>query len=100
MHGPHSTITTQQIIQSGRLPNPQMGIIGEIDKAIKALGRTPAARDRICRYILQEDYIKALIDVFVTAEDLEDVDTLHALCGCMQTIRGSTVTIIFLSSEH
>ena len=36
--------------------------------------------------VLQE-YIKGLIDVMNTAEDLESVENLHALCSLMQTIR-------------
>lgn len=91
--GQHS-VTTQQIIQSGRLPNPQMGIIGEIEKAIRALARTPAAKERICEYIQQEEYVRAMIDVFHVAEELENVETLHALCSCMQTIRESAQFIL------
>ena len=80
-------ITTQQIIQSGRLPQPETGIIGEIEKAIRAIARTPKAKESICNYIMENKYIQALIDVFNEAERGEDIDTLHALCSCMQTIR-------------
>lgn len=85
--GPRPSITTQQIIQSGRLPNPHNGIIGEIEKAIRALARTPTAKERVCEYIQAEDYIKSMLDVFHTAEEAENLDTLHSLCSCMQTIR-------------
>lgn len=64
-----------------------MGIIGEIDKAIKFIGRTAAGKEKICEYIVQEDYIKGLIDVLGQAEDLEALGDLHALCNLMQTIR-------------
>ena len=107
--GPETSITTANIIRSGRLPQPQMGIIGEIDTAIKALARTVIVKERVCEYIQNEvrgevigrtrpcqlsslstssqEYIKALIDVFHQAEDLESLLDLHALFGCMQTIR-------------
>ena len=109
--GPETSITTANIIRSGRLPQPQMGIIGEIDTAIKALARTAIVKERVCEYIqnevrdevigltrslhpsnlspLLQEYIKALIDVFRQAEDLESLHDLHALFGCLQTIRAS-----------
>ncbi|KAI1795069.1 component of IIS longevity pathway SMK-1-domain-containing protein [Ganoderma leucocontextum] len=83
--GPES-VTTANIIRSGRLPQPQMGIIGDIDTAIKALTRTAMVKERVCEYIQNEEYIKALIDVFHQAEDLESLADLHALFACMQTI--------------
>ncbi|KAI0711050.1 component of IIS longevity pathway SMK-1-domain-containing protein [Cerioporus squamosus] len=84
--GPEPSVTTANIIRSGRLPQPQMGIIGEIDSAIKTLARTAVVKERVCEYIQNEEYIKALIDVFHQAEDLESLTDLHALFGCMQTI--------------
>ncbi|KDQ64157.1 hypothetical protein JAAARDRAFT_187524 [Jaapia argillacea MUCL 33604] len=83
---PTNSVTTASIIRAGRLPQPQLGIIGEIEKAIKALARTPALKERICEYIQHEEYIKALVDVLTQAEDLESIDNLHALCSLMQTI--------------
>jgi len=41
-------------MRSGHLPPPQLGIISDIDKAIKALARTQAVKERICEYIQQE----------------------------------------------
>ncbi|TFK43836.1 component of IIS longevity pathway SMK-1-domain-containing protein [Crucibulum laeve] len=84
--GPDSSVTTASIIRSGHLPTPQLGIIGEIERAIKTLARTQTLKERICEYIQQEDYIKSLIDVMNTAEDLESLENLHALCSIMQTI--------------
>jgi protein phosphatase-4 regulatory subunit 3 len=52
--GPNESITTASIIRSGHLPTPRLGIIGEIEKAIKALARTQAVKERICEYIQQE----------------------------------------------
>ncbi|PFH49248.1 hypothetical protein AMATHDRAFT_148063 [Amanita thiersii Skay4041] len=81
-----SSITTASIIRAGQLPQPQLGIIPEIERAIKALARTQPIKERICEYIMQEEYIKGLIDVMNTAEDLESIENLHALCSLMQTI--------------
>ncbi|KIK03157.1 hypothetical protein K443DRAFT_654891 [Laccaria amethystina LaAM-08-1] len=83
---PDPSLTTASIIRSGHLPRPQLGIIGEIEKAMKSLSRTPHLKERICEYIQQEGYIKSLIEVMNTAEDLESLENLHALCSLMQTI--------------
>lgn len=34
-----------------------------------------------------QDYIRLMVDLASQAEDLEQLDDLHALCSCMQTIR-------------
>ncbi|KAJ2917508.1 hypothetical protein MD484_g2933, partial [Candolleomyces efflorescens] len=81
-----TSVTTASIIRSGHLPTPTLGIIGEIERAIKSLTRTAPMKDRICEYIQQEDYIKALINVLQIAEELESLENLHALCSLMQTI--------------
>ncbi|KAI0268330.1 component of IIS longevity pathway SMK-1-domain-containing protein [Gloeopeniophorella convolvens] len=84
--GPEPSITTGSIIRSGHLPQPALGILMEIDRAIRALSRTAAIKDKICEYIQRADYIKAMIDVMHQAEDLENLDDLRALCTLMQTI--------------
>ncbi|KAH9966008.1 component of IIS longevity pathway SMK-1-domain-containing protein [Russula dissimulans] len=84
--GPEPSVTTASIIRSGHLPQPALGIITEIDRAIRALSRTPAIKDKICEYIQRADYIKAMIDVMHQAEDLENLENLHSLCSLMQTI--------------
>ncbi|KAJ3501132.1 hypothetical protein NLJ89_g9480 [Agrocybe chaxingu] len=81
-----TSVTTASIIRSGHLPTPQMGIISEIERAIKSLARTQQVKERICEYIQHEEYIKSLIEVMHTAEDLESLENLHALCSLMQTI--------------
>jgi hypothetical protein len=53
--GPEPTsVTTAGIIRSGHLPRPELGIIGEIERAIKTLARTQTLKERICEYIQQE----------------------------------------------
>jgi protein phosphatase-4 regulatory subunit 3 len=49
-----ASVTTAGIIRSGHLPQPQLGIIGEIERAIKTLARTQNVKERICEYIQQE----------------------------------------------
>jgi protein phosphatase-4 regulatory subunit 3 len=52
--GPETSLTTTSIIRSGRLPAPQLGIISEIERAIKQLARTQSVKERICEYIQHE----------------------------------------------
>jgi hypothetical protein len=52
--GSETSVTTTSIIRSGHLPTPQLGIITEIERAIKTLARTQAVKERICEYIQQE----------------------------------------------
>ncbi|KAG6868759.1 hypothetical protein C0993_011028 [Termitomyces sp. T159_Od127] len=80
------SVTTAGIIRSRHLPRPELGIIGEIERAVKTLARTQNFKEQICEYIQQAEYIKSLIEVFNTAEDLESLENLHALCSMMQTI--------------
>ncbi|KAG9010898.1 Platinum sensitivity protein [Tulasnella sp. JGI-2019a] len=84
--GGQRPISANTIVQAGRLPEPTLGIISEIDKAIKFIGRTSQGREKICEYLVREDYIKQLIETFARAEDLEALSDLHALCSLMQTI--------------
>ncbi|EPQ58973.1 DUF625-domain-containing protein [Gloeophyllum trabeum ATCC 11539] len=79
-------ISTAAIVRAGRLPPPALGVISEIERAIKSLARTAHLKERMCEHIQQEGYIKHLVDVFNQAEDLESLDNLHALCTLMQTI--------------
>ncbi|KAL4242339.1 Serine/threonine-protein phosphatase 4 regulatory subunit 3-like protein [Abortiporus biennis] len=81
-----SSMATASIIRTGHLPPPTLGIIGEIERAIKTITRTPQMKERVCEYIQSEEYLKGMIDVFTQAEDLESLENLHALCSCMQTI--------------
>ncbi|PPQ70709.1 hypothetical protein CVT26_014633 [Gymnopilus dilepis] len=81
-----TSVTAAAIVRSGHLPAPQLGIISEIERAIKSLARTQNVKERICEYIQNEDYIKSLINIMHTAEDLESLENLHALCSLMQTI--------------
>ncbi|KDQ29679.1 hypothetical protein PLEOSDRAFT_1039040, partial [Pleurotus ostreatus PC15] len=84
--GEFDSVAAANVIRSGHLPQPQLGIIGEIEKVIKSLSRTQPVKERMCEYIQHEEYIKQLVDVLHQAEDLENLENLHALCSLMQTI--------------
>lgn len=49
-----ASVTTQSILRSGHLPTPQLGIISDIERAIKGLARTQAMKEKICEYIQAE----------------------------------------------
>ncbi|KAL0950186.1 hypothetical protein HGRIS_010179 [Hohenbuehelia grisea] len=83
--GPHES-SIGPIIRHGQLPPPQLGIISEIERAIKHIVRAQNVKDRICEYMIKEEYIKQMVDVMHQAEDLENIENLHALCTLMQTI--------------
>jgi hypothetical protein len=53
MTGPRA-MTIPEIVRSGHLPPPQLGFLPQVDKAIKALARTPALKERVCDYIQAE----------------------------------------------
>ena len=61
--GPNESITTTSIIRAGHLPTPRMGIMGEIERAIKALARTQVVKEKICEYIQQEVLIFAIFSL-------------------------------------
>ncbi|KAF9266258.1 DUF625-domain-containing protein [Marasmius fiardii PR-910] len=82
----NSSNVTSEIVRTGHLPTPRMGIITDIERAIKALSRAQQVKERLCEYIQSEDYIKQLIDVFHVAEETESLENLHALCSLIQTI--------------
>ncbi|PCH40772.1 DUF625-domain-containing protein [Wolfiporia cocos MD-104 SS10] len=80
------TTATAHLIRTGRLPHPELGTMSDIERAIKILAQTSAFKERICEYIISEEYIKAMIVVLYQAEYLESLHHLHALCTCMQAI--------------
>ncbi|EJD01533.1 DUF625-domain-containing protein [Fomitiporia mediterranea MF3/22] len=84
----HVPTTAAQIVQSGHLPppSPDAGFITEIEKAMRNMARSPKSREQICNYIQENRYIHQLLEVFEAAEKAENLDALHALCSCMQTI--------------
>lgn len=51
---PQSRLTVASIVASGRLPDPALGIISELDAAIKVISKSNHGKERICEYILNE----------------------------------------------
>ena len=49
-----SRLTVASIVASGRLPDPALGVIADIDTAIKVIAKNIHGRERICEYILSE----------------------------------------------
>lgn len=80
--------TAAQIISSGHLPPPggDATFIGEIEKAIRTMARSPKSRETICFYIQENRYVYQMVTAFEAAEKTENLEALHALCSCMQTI--------------
>lgn len=81
--------TAAQIVQSGHLPMPltNADLIHEIDKALRAMSRSPKGRDSVVKYLQEAKYVYRLVEAFFLAEKEELLDVLHALCTCVQTIR-------------
>jgi protein phosphatase-4 regulatory subunit 3 len=101
---PSGRVTFNSIVHASQLPPPQFGIMLEVERAINHVGRNPNLRDRLCEHIIStvrpnhsfglfvlnlpiQDYIRLMIDLASQSEDLEQLEDLHALCSCMQTIR-------------
>lgn len=87
--------TAQQIIQSGFIPPPSTdpAFISEVEKALRSMARSPKSRETICNYMQNKRYVFQMLEAFEVAEREENLDALHALCSCMQTIRERHCTI-------
>lgn len=48
--GPEPSVT---ISRNGQLPAPQLGIIADIERAIKGFSKAPQVKDRLCEYIMR-----------------------------------------------
>ncbi|KAG8904815.1 Platinum sensitivity protein [Tulasnella sp. 403] len=67
------------------LPKPRPEIICDIDEAIEFIARTPAGKEKICEYIVQQNYVKGLVEIMSQAENLGVLFDLQALCSLMET---------------
>lgn len=81
--------------QSGTLPPPSFDNIHHVQDSLKWQSRTPAGRERLANWIVKSDYVSSLIQLKSDAEDLESLDTLHALCIIMQTMLLLNENLIF-----
>lgn len=75
-----------------------------VERAIKYVGRNAALKDKLVEHIINtvrtsrhtfvstlspvdQEYVRQMIDLALQAEDLEQLNDLHALHSCLQAIR-------------
>ncbi len=63
-----------------------MGNLADIEQTMRAASNTPAGRDSLTKFILNEDYIPKLLPLVSMAEDMESLVDLHRLCNIVKTI--------------
>jgi len=68
------------------LPAPELGNLPDIEHMMRGASSTPAGRDALTKFILNEDYIPKLLPLVSIAEDLESLPDLHRLCNIVKTI--------------
>jgi protein phosphatase-4 regulatory subunit 3 len=68
------------------LPPPDIGNLEEIEHAMRNIATTVAGRDALAKFVINEDYIRKLIPLVETAEDLESLKDLHLLCNIMKML--------------
>ncbi|KAK4055090.1 Platinum sensitivity protein [Microbotryomycetes sp. JL201] len=78
-----------------RIPKPELSNIPQVEETIRAMSRTAVGRERTANMIVRTQLIQELFEIHQQAEDLEDLDTLHALCRLMQTILLLNDNVIF-----
>ncbi|GJJ07253.1 hypothetical protein Clacol_001453 [Clathrus columnatus] len=77
---------TNSFVHSAKLPTPALGNMHECERVIRQVCRQPHGKERLCDYIILNDYVKQISDIHQQAEDLEDIHELHACYSCMQAI--------------
>ncbi|KAI9319885.1 component of IIS longevity pathway SMK-1-domain-containing protein [Dichotomocladium elegans] len=70
---------------AGALPSPELSNLPAIANAL-ANAKTLQAKDRYASFIIPENYIEKLVNVFNTCEDLESIEELHKLYTIMKAI--------------
>ncbi|TVY24469.1 Uncharacterized protein LHYA1_G007242 [Lachnellula hyalina] len=73
------------ITNSISLPSPTLGNLDVVEKQVRDCSMTNAGREALIKFVVTEDYIKALIPLVEMAEDMEDLKSLHLLCNIMKT---------------
>ena len=68
------------------LPPAELGNLPDIEQVMRAATNTPGGRDQLAKIIIRDDYIKSLIPLVETAEDLESLSDLHRLCNIMKSL--------------
>ncbi|KAF4629837.1 hypothetical protein G7Y89_g8304 [Cudoniella acicularis] len=67
------------------LPTPTLGNLQEAEAQVRSFNVSNSGRDAMTKFVIGEDYIKQLIPLVETAEDMEDLVSLHRLCNIMKT---------------
>ena len=88
--------TAASIVRTGHLPRPTLGIIGEIERAIRALARTPALKERVCEYIQTEVFYYSFGDATCTQPPSRSI--LKASSKYSKWLRIWKVSIIYTLS--
>ncbi|KAJ1672507.1 Platinum sensitivity protein, partial [Spiromyces aspiralis] len=69
-----------------RLPEPEPGNLVEIRQALMRSRQYIYRREQLAGYLVSEDYIKKLVQMYEIFTDLEDTDSLEMLCDILQNI--------------
>ena len=68
------------------LPQPELGNLEHIEQQMRGVASTQQGRDALAKFVIGEDYIRKLIPLVETAEDLESLKDLHLLCNIMKML--------------
>ena len=68
------------------LPPPELGNLGEIEQMMHVASTSPAGRDSLSKFVINDNYIQKMLPLVSIAEDLEALPELHRLCRIMKTV--------------
>ena len=68
------------------LPSPELGNLGEIEQTMHVASTTPAGRDSLSKFVINDNYVQKMLPLVSIAEDLEALPDLHRLCRIMKTV--------------
>lgn len=69
-----------------KLPKPALGNIKDIDDEMRIHSNTAIGREALVKFVLQNNYIRLIVELVEWAEDLEDLQNLHRLCNIVKTL--------------
>ncbi|WFD41600.1 Platinum sensitivity protein [Malassezia psittaci] len=79
--------TQQDVLANFPLPSPEPRNFALIERSLRdAYQQGPAIREKTVEWLVHEDYIRKIIPHFHSAEQHEDLSTLHALYNIMKNI--------------
>ena len=67
-------------------PTPTLGNLYEVVESFSQLMSIQFARESICAFLTDTDYVHQLVEVFNKAEELESLGDLHNICRIMKLI--------------